>query len=256
MGEPSLIVDLSKGRLLTIAPGTGAAAPFGTHVCARVEYALRRPGRRKDRAPSANRIRALTVHGAAVPKAAAGWVDPTGKNPGRRLRLLGYGMANPRRSLRSTDERVVLLAGDEHEGEHDHVYELDVPAAFAGLRSRRHVRVTPASDPPVRGTRKESLVRKLYSRLVKNHTVEEIEQHARRGKDCRHPAGVVRMGRRRRLVRPVARRGAVGAAAGERGPTPSTLRLGRVLEHSDPGVGLYNRVRTRVATRVRKAWGG
>jgi hypothetical protein len=81
----------------------------------------------------------------------------------------------------------VLLAEAELEDEYYHIYELAIPTRFALLNSRRWIRVTLAYDPPVRGTRKEYLVRKPYFRLVRNKTVEEIARAAKEGKECDQP---------------------------------------------------------------------
>ena len=85
----------------------------------------------KTKSPSANLIRALTVHGALIPTTRAERVDPTTKNTEGRLSLLGYGMPNRKRLLGSTDQHVDLVAEDDRDGGYYHVYEFDIPAAFA-----------------------------------------------------------------------------------------------------------------------------
>jgi hypothetical protein len=229
--------------------------------------------------PSANLIRALAVHSATIPKQSAQWVGTSKKDVERRLRLLGYGQPNPMRALRSTDRRVVLLAEDDLEDEHYHIYELDIPAAFAKLKTKRHIRITLAYDPPVRGTRKEYLIRKLYFRLVKNHTVDEIDTFARQGKDCPQPG--LRPGIdwvKDSTVQSAVFDGTRPASFNWDGEDESFTRWHVVvrseprldseelppqryalvvsLEHSERTVQLYTKVRNRVALRVRQNWGG
>ncbi len=280
MGEPSLnLRHLETGRLLKAAAGTSVAAPFVTHVCARVENALTKLKGWRSKPPSANLIRALTVHSARVHKCSAEWVGATKKDTERRLRLLGYGMPNAKRAIRSTDQRVVLLAEDELDDEFYHIYELEIPSAFAKLKTKRHVRVTLAYDPPVRGTRKEYLVRKLYFRLIKNHTVDKIEGHARQGKDCPQPNLRPSIDWvKDSTVQSAVFEGTRPQAFNWDGQDDSFTRWHVVVrseprldseplppqryalivsfEHSDPDVRIYTKVRNRLRTRVRQNWSG
>jgi hypothetical protein len=279
LGEPSLnLRHREQGRLLSASVGTSVAAPYVTHVCALVEDALRKLTRWRENRPSANLIRALTVHSAVVPPESEAWVGPTKNATERRLRLLGYGMPDVDRAIRSTDQRVVLLAEDNLEDKHYHIYELDIPAEFAKLKKKRHIRLTLAYDPPVRGTRKVYLVRKLYFRLIKGKTVEQIESFAAQGKDWEQPN-----------LRPSVdwiKDGTVQSACFD-GTKPQALawegtddavnrwhvvvrseprldsqelppqRYALVVsfEHSDKSIQLYNKVRTRVNLRVTQNWG-
>jgi hypothetical protein len=279
MGEPSLNMKYrDTGRLLKAATGTSVAAPFVTHVCARIEHALSSLPRWRDTPPTANLVRALAVHSAVIPKKAAEWVGASRGDIERRLRLLGYGKPNPARALRSTDQRVVLLAEDELEDEHYHVYELDIPAAFCKLKSKRHVRITLAYDPPVRGTRKEYLVRKLYFRLVKDRTIDEIDNLARQGKDCPQPTLRPSIDWvKDSTVQSTVFDGKLPRSFNWDGKEDSFTRwyvivrseprleseelpqqrysLVVSLEHSEKSVQIYTKVRNRVNVRVRQNWG-
>jgi hypothetical protein len=276
LGEPSLNLDYTtSNRLLRAATGTSVAAPFVTHVCALVEHGLRQLPRWGDRAPSANLIRALTVHSAEVPRESAEWVGAEKCHLGRRLRLLGYGLPDAGRALRSTDGRVVLVAEDELEDGHYHIYELDIPARFARLNSRRWIRVTLAYDPPVRGTRKEYLIRKLYFRLVRAKTVEQIEHAAREGRDCDQPGlapGIdwvrdstvqsatfeckkpwpFNGGEDSYVTWHVVVRSEPRLDDEPLGPQRYALVVS--LQHGDPGLKLNNLVRARVESRTRVHW--
>lgn len=189
LGQPSTRHDFATGgRLLSAASGTSAAAPYVTHVAAIVEHALRfdTPGR--STTPSANLIRALVVHSATVPPDSQVWVGAGQSDAlARCLRLLGYGMPDPFRAVRSTEQRVVLVAEDELEDGYYHVYEVEVPAEFLDLRARRTVKITLAYDPPVRGTRKEYLCRKFYFRFLIGVTLDQIVEAAQAGKDLKQP---------------------------------------------------------------------
>jgi hypothetical protein len=218
----------------------------------------------------------LTVHSAIVPDESAKWVDPDKKTE-RQLRLLGYGMPDPSRALRSTDRRVVLLAEDTLEDDHYHIYELDIPAAFAKLRKKRCIRVTLAYDPPVRGTRKEYFVRKLYFRLIKGSSVEEIERQASQGKDCAQPTIHPSIDWvKDSTVQSVCFEGTQPKSFNWDGDdnsfakwhvvvrseprlendelTPQPYALVVSLEHSELSIQLHNMVRTRVDVRVRQNW--
>jgi hypothetical protein len=185
LGEPTLRHDYEGTRLVQVGTGTSMATPFVAHVCARVEHQLRMTGRVEYR-PSANLIRALTVHSASLPAGAVAWVRdgaPADEAERRRLRLTGYGMPNVERALHSTDQRVVLLAEDTLEEGHFHVYELTLPQEYVELTSRRQIRVTLAYDPPVRGTRRDYIGRRLHFRLVRGTSLETIRQLAAQGRD-------------------------------------------------------------------------
>jgi len=280
MGEPSLNLQYrEKGRLLRFTAGTSVAAPYVTHVCALVEHALRQMPRWRDEPPSANLIRALAVHSAVVPAESIEWLGSSKTDCERRLRLLGYGKPNPARALRSTDRRVVLLAEDELEDEHYHIYELDIPAAFAQLHKKRQIRITLAYDPPVRGTRKDYLIRKLYFRLVKDKSVDAIDTLAKQGKDCKQPdltpginwikdstvQSACFVGTRPKSFSWVRSedmfvRWHIVVRSEPRldndEPIPQRYALVVSFEHGDRTVKLYNKVKNRVGLRVRQNWGG
>jgi hypothetical protein len=190
LGEPSLRHDYEGTRLVKVGTGTSVATPFVTHICARVEHHLRSTGRGNYR-PSANLIRALTVHSADLPESSVallttGTSDAEGDR--RRLRMTGFGMPDAERALYSTDQRAVLLSEDVLEEGHFHVYELALPQEFVELTSRRRIRVTLAYDPPVRGTRRDYVGRRLHVRLVRGQSLAHIRQLAAQGRDVTQAA--------------------------------------------------------------------
>jgi phage baseplate assembly protein W len=281
LGEPSLRHDYEGTRLVRVGTGTSVATPFVTHVCARVEHQLRTTGR-GDYRPSANLIRALTVHSADLPEAAGAWLHdgaPAGEAEWRRLRLTGFGMPNSERAIFSTDRRTVLLAEDVLEEGHFHVYELALPQEYVELSSRRRIRVTLAYDPPVRGTRRDYLGRRLYFRLVRGKSLATIRELAARGRDveqvairpssdilrCSTVQSATFTGTRSSvfdhrpesdgqvlwyvLVRCEARFAAVPE-------TTQRYALVVSLEHENADVRLYQTVRQRVEQRQRIQWPG
>jgi len=280
LGEPSLRHDYQGDRLLSAGSGTSLAAPFVTHVCARIEERLRKDGIRER--PTANLIRALAVHSAQVHSDAESWIGEN-KTPGeafeRRLRLLGYGMPDIRRALFSSDQHIVLVAEDELPDGAFHLYELELPSEFLSLSSRRRIRVTLAYDPPVKGTRKEYLRRKLFFRLLSGMQADQIIQASKDGRDLKQPnTSPASQTVKNSTVRSVFVEGVRGSKFGQ-GSEPDAPALWHVLvrseprletngfggqryalvaslEHTDAQVKLLQKVRMRVETRIRTTWEG
>ena len=172
LAEPSLRHDYQGQRLLSVDSGTSYSAPFVTHVCALVESQLRQAG--LVARPSANLIRALTVHSASASPEAIEWIGDGLEGEKRRLRAMGYGMPNQMKASWSADNRAVLFAEDQLQEEFFHLYELDVPPEFLTNPGRREIKITLAFDPPVRGTRKEYLSRSMWFKVYKGLRADAI----------------------------------------------------------------------------------
>lgn len=280
LGEPSLRFDYEGKRLLRSSTGTSVATPFVTHVCARIEHQLRVAARREYR-PSANLIRALAVHSAEVPEETAAWlrdgIAERANAEWHQLRLTGFGMPSAERALFSTDQRTILLAEDVLEESHFHAYELVLPQEYVELSSRRRIRVTLAYVPPVRGTRRDYLGRRLYFRLVRGQSIDAIRQMAASGRDvaqvtlrpaydlvrCSTVQSAVFTGTQSRAFdyRPGSDDAAiwyvlVRCEARFAAEPETTQRYALVvsLEHDDVQVRLYQTVRTRMEQRQRIQW--
>jgi Subtilase family len=279
LGEPSLRHDYEGTRLVRVGTGTSVATPFVTHVCARIERQLRATNRGNYR-PTANLIRALAVHSAEVPEATMGWIRDGGPGPEaelRRLRLTGFGMPSAERALFSTDQRTVLFAEDVLEEGHFHVYELVLPQEFVELTSRRCIRVTLAYDPPVRGTRRDYIGRRLYFRLVRGKSLESIRLSAAQGRDIeqvvmRPSSDYLRCSTVQSATFTGTRPATFEHRPGPEEPVlwyvlvrcemrfpavPETTQRYAVIvsiEHNDAKVRLYQTVRQRVEQRQRVHW--
>ena len=269
-------------RLVRVGTGTSVATPYITHVCARIEHQLRAAGRVER--PTANLIRALAVHSARVPESAALWVR-RGQLFGEEAecaavsRLLGFGLPDPDRAMFSSDQRAVLIAEDQVEEGQFHVYELVLPPEYFQLTSRRRIRVTLAYDPPVRGTRRDYLGRRMSFRLVRDSGLEEIRRAAASGRDpeqvgVRPSADHVRRStvqsatftgtkpsvfdRRSDADDPVLWHVVVRCEARFAAVPETAQRYALVvsLEHDDVNVRIYQPVRQRVEQRQRVQWPG
>jgi subtilisin family serine protease len=278
LGEPSLNHAFrADGRLLKSGTGTSVATAFVSHVCSLVEHRLRTTPNRT-RPPSANLIRALVVHSASVSSEARAWIENNAADGvRRRLRLLGYGMPNVTRALHSSDQRTLLTAEDTLDDGYFHVYELDLPDEFRLLRSKRWIRITLAYDPPVKGTRKDYVRRRLFFRLVRGSSLAEIRDAASQGKELKQVSlepgcDLLKGSTIQSAVFEGSRPSAFGAADEGGEPVawhvvvrseprletdllgPQRYALVASLEHTEPAVRIYNRVRQRVELRQRVQW--
>ena len=175
LGVASLNYNYQSGFLLRSEPGTSFAAPYVTHVCARLEAHLRRSF--PNLPITANLIRALVVHSARHPDETLAWLqngcsDAEGMK--KVLRVSGYGVPNIETAMYSADNRVTLVTQEEIEDDHFHLYELEVPDLFVSATGQRTLKVSLAYDPPVRGKRKEYLARTLWFEVFRGLTQEQI----------------------------------------------------------------------------------
>lgn len=178
LAEVLLNHNFPTGSLLTLGWGTSFAAPQVTHVCAQVEHQLRRIFHPMGKIPSANLVRAITVHSASIPqeiqvKLTNGLTEGAGQ---RRLRrFFGYGRPSIDKALFSDTNRVLLVADDLIASGKYHIYELELPENFVRNRGRRKIRATLAFDPPVRNTRKTYVARTMWMKMCRGLTPSEID---------------------------------------------------------------------------------
>ncbi len=176
LGEPSLAFNFAtSGKLFSSACGTSFAAPFVTHIAARVEHLFKQRGR----IASLNLIRALVVNSARHSQAAVDFITANRSADVELsiLRAMGYGKPNPEKSLYSDDNRVVLFAEDEIADDQYQLYELKLPQEFVAGNDRRRIRLTLAYDPPVRGSRKEYIGKTMWFELFRDKSVALIQNH-------------------------------------------------------------------------------
>jgi hypothetical protein len=173
----------------------------------------------------------------------------------------------------SQEHRVVLVAEDSIPDDGLHLYEVELPEDFITTTGRRRVRVTLAYDPPVRGTRREYLVRNMSFRLYRKRTAEDILKAAKSGSsempsadsvECRPTATTLQWSTVQSAVFRAERSTALNYLVGpEKRPiwhvlVTSMRRIGEnplppqpyalvlSLEHDDPRVRLHHAIRTRV----------
>jgi Subtilase family len=176
LGITSLNFDYqSSNRLLRSSPGTSFAAPYITHICARLEAHLRST---LSEGVSANLIRALVVHSASQKPETRDWITGGADDADSRtkiLRLAGYGVPELEKAMYSANNRVTLIAQSDIEDNKFHLYELNLPAIFIQASGLRTLAVTLAYDPPVKGKRKEYLSRTMWFDVFKNLTPIDIQ---------------------------------------------------------------------------------
>jgi hypothetical protein len=192
---------------------------------------------------------------------------------------MGYGMPNLNRALYSTDQRTLLVAEDQLDDGYYHVYELDVPREFVNLTTNRCIRVTLAYDPPVKGTRKDYVRRRLYFRLLRDQTEDSIMAAAKAGRDLQQPPKLLPTCEsiRGSTVQSTVFTGKAPHVFGSRSDDdvaatwhilvrseprfdtenlpPQRYALVASLEHTDAELKLYQKVRQRVEARQRAHWG-
>ncbi|WP_213539965.1 S8 family peptidase [Nitrosospira sp. NRS527] len=178
MGVLTLNHDFVGRTLFKEISGTSFAAPYVTHLAGRLlnEYPT----------ASANMLRALLVNHANLPDPCKPVFDQarcreySKKHKGRELprEVVGYGAVDTDTLFRSTESAVVLLTEDGIENNAHQFYELPLPDIFLRKdRATRELRVTLAHCPPVRTTRLDYSATKIFYRLVKGATLEEVQQH-------------------------------------------------------------------------------
>lgn len=175
LGEPSLAFNFAtSGKLFSSACGTSFAAPFVTHIAARVEHLFKQRGR----TASLNLIRALIVNSARHAQSAIDFIGAQRTDAELSvLRAMGYGKPSPEMSLYSSDNRVVLFAEDEIADDQYQLYELNLPQEFIAGNDRRRIRLTLAYDPPVRGSRKEYIGKTMWFELYRDKSAAMIQNH-------------------------------------------------------------------------------
>lgn len=154
-----------SGRLFGLASGTSFAAPRVARAAA--EILDDRPD------ASANLIRALLAVSAR---------DPSRQFPDdlEHLRACGYGVPDPRRAIESDSNRVVMV----HEGavgvNAAIIHPIPIPPEFARGKADRTIKVSIASDPPVRRQRREYTGGHLGLDLYRAMSIDEVEAVVRK----------------------------------------------------------------------------
>lgn len=169
LGEPT-IRPLENGRYLTAKTGTSFATPHVTHAAAVAERELERA---MGRPASANLIRAVLGAAAALEDCHGGWLG----DEKDRLRLVGYGLCDAKRSAYSTQSRVTLVSEGSIGDDSLHVFALPLPPEFTDGTGKRGLRVSLAFDPPVRASRKEYLARTMWFEVCRGLTVVDLERY-------------------------------------------------------------------------------
>lgn len=160
--------------------GTSFAAPYITHLAGRLlnEYPQ----------ASANLLRALLVNHAQLPdqcssifsdEEKSSYKDASEtKNRDLVREIAGYGVIDEDTLFRSTENAVVLIAEDNIENNSHCFYELPLPETYLRTqRATRELRITLAHSPVVKTTRMDYTATRIYYRLVKGLSLEEIQRH-------------------------------------------------------------------------------
>jgi hypothetical protein len=184
LGEPTLRHDISDGRLFRAFCGTSFAAPYVTHIAARVEHALRQ---QLERPPSANLIRAMTVNSASLPENIVDWLqDATDAEEYRQtprkqeylLRMVGYGVPTSDICW-SSRNRVTLFAEDELSLNSFHLYTIRIPPEFLRGRFNKRIAISLAYDPVVRLSRKDYTAARMWFEVYRGLTPQQLEMFRR-----------------------------------------------------------------------------
>lgn len=189
LGEPTTRLNSDGGRPLTAAVGTSFAAPQVANAAAwALESASEVLG-----ASTANDARALLGACAETPPCGNTWLlDSERKETADRLRLAGFGIVDRDRVRTSLANNTCLIASDEVDEDHWHVYELPIPSAFLAGKGERGMSIALAFDPPVRSSRRQYLARTMWQEVMKGLTLSEIikyrARHVGPGKPLRLPA--------------------------------------------------------------------
>lgn len=171
LGEPTTRLNADGGRSITSVSATSFAAPHVSNAAAWAYRAVEDVMGVAD----ANLARALLGVSSSTPPCGDDWLlDPEREATWERLRMVGYGMLNVSRVRASLANDACLIATDELDEDHWHLYAVPVPPAFATERGKRGISVALAFDPPVRASRREYLSRTMWVEVLKGLTQEEI----------------------------------------------------------------------------------
>ncbi|MFZ6757579.1 S8 family peptidase [Undibacterium sp. Ji50W] len=176
MGVLTLHHDFIGKTLLKEISGTSFAAPYIAHLAGRIlnEY----PG------SSANLLRAMLVNHAVLPQQAKEiFTDELKDNHKEKYGsnlfhdVLGYGLVDTDTLFRSSESAVVLFSEEVIEHDSHQFFELPLPDSFLrSNRAKRELRVSLAYSPPVRTTRLDYVATKIFFRLVKGSSLEEVQK--------------------------------------------------------------------------------
>jgi len=132
---PTTGPEFAHGKLFTYTEGTSIAAPKVAHLAARVLGAM--PD------ASANLVRALLVNSAGFPEGAQSYPKE------RAMKLCGFGVPDPDRTLYCTDRRATLYFAGEIAIDAVLLFDIPVPPELSDSKGRKRITVTVAYDPPV-----------------------------------------------------------------------------------------------------------
>lgn len=177
LGVVSLNHQPIGATLLSESSGTSFAAPYISHLAGRLlnEY----PD------ASANLLRALLVNQSVMPDSVEeAFPDDLvqSNKDAKRLsphrEVSGYGKVDEDILYRSTEQAVALYVDEKIEDNTYHFYELPLPDEyFQGSQRTREIRVTLSYMPPVKRTRIEYRGSRMWFRLVKGESLEQVQKH-------------------------------------------------------------------------------
>jgi hypothetical protein len=172
LGEPTLRHEYSE-RLVTAVEGTSFATP---HVSSVAAHAFEVAEKLLGQAPTANTVRALLGAVSVDPPGGREWLlDPNRQESLEKLRLTGYGSLSFDRVHSSLEHDAVLLAEDQVQLDHWHLFRLPVPPTFLSTPGARGITAALAFDPPVRASRREYLANTMFLEVLKELSADQVE---------------------------------------------------------------------------------
>lgn len=169
--------------LLSESSGTSFAAPYITNLAGRLlnEYPE----------ASANLLRAFLVNHSSMPLAVERTfsdIHNVNNQKAKRLRpskeVAGYGKVDEDILFRSSEQAVVLYTEETIADDTYQFFELPLPTEyFQGSKRIRELRITLSYMPPVRPSRIEYRGSRLWFRLVKGKSLDEVQKHFNKQED-------------------------------------------------------------------------
>ncbi|WP_438866515.1 S8 family peptidase [Pseudomonas sp. L1(2025)] len=200
--------------LLSEMSGTSFAAPYVTYLAARL--ATEYPN------ATANTLRAILINHARIPNSCIStfpesWREQYRKEHGWRelpREVCGYGKIDDDILYRSSDAAVVLMAEETIENNSHQFFELPLPSNFLrSKRSTRELKVSLAFSPPVRTTRIEYLATRMFFRLVRGSSLDDVQKHFNHDiQDDHEPVSDTIDGERRSISTTIRDKGTVQAS--------------------------------------------
>ncbi|MBY5940403.1 S8 family peptidase [Halomonas sp. DP5N14-9] len=151
--------------------GTSFAAPRIAHLAALIMNEYEKI--------SANKVRAILGASSSIPNMSEEFYERASFNSKTDVfSLVGYGLPNKNKALRSTDNSVVMISEDTIKVDEHQFYEVPIPDSFfmSGRRAERRIIISLAYSSRVRSTRLSYKEVRIGFKVVEAESMDEVKE--------------------------------------------------------------------------------